>query len=259
MMIDERKRRIASSFGAAVETYDLAAVLQRHAARRLADRIIRLRLPAGFRALEIGAGTGWLARRLCDRLGAGEWVISDLSPEMLERCRANLGAVSNTSFRCMDGEFPDIDGPFDLIFSNLTFQWFDDIRAAVPRLAGLLAPGGSLAFTTMTRDSAREWRRAHLRLGLQSGMAPYPSEAELQAMWPSNGRGNVRGEKVVRRHPNSRAFVHALKQTGAMVPARGHRPLSPSNLRRVMRELDVHGEFTVTYHIAYGVFTKDDA
>lgn len=257
MSLPERKQRIAASFGAAADGYERAAVLQRHAARRLAERVFDLPLPSRFRVLEVGAGTGLLTRLLLDRLGGREWVVTDLSEEMLKVCRQSLGPASNLTFRRMDGEKPDVDGPFDLIVSNLAFQWFDDLEGALARLATLLAPGGHLAFTTMARDSAREWRRAHACLGLHCGTPVYPALRELQAAWPAGGEGRFEDEHFVRHYHGARAFVRSLKRTGAMVASDDHRPLSPASFRRLLRELDLRGNLAVTYHLAYGVFTKD--
>lgn len=259
MTTSDRKQKIATSFGAAAGTYESAAILQNHAARRLASSVLDLPLPPAFRALEIGAGTGGLTRRICDRLGAREWVITDLSPEMLKHCEASVGRLPNATFRTMDGENPDVEGPFDLIVSNLAFQWFDDLKVALGCLVDLLAPGGHLAFSTMASDSAREWRRAHVRLGLQAGTPSYPTLFQFQAMWPEGGQGQFEDERVVRRYPSGRAFVRTLKHTGALVPAPGHRPLSAANLRRVLREIDLRGDLAITYHLAYGRFTRDGA
>ncbi len=256
MRLSDRKKHLAETFGAAAGRYDAASALQRHAAQRLALHVRKLHLPSHFRALEIGCGTGNLTRRLVDRMGAQEWVITDISSQMLEHCKKALEPLTGCSYRIMDGEAPDVDGPFDLIVSNLAFQWFDDISAAIDKLASLLAPGGRMAYTTLADASVQEWRRAHTRHGLSHGILRFPQIQELKSMWPEGGSGQVEQERLIRRYPSARAFLTSLRDTGAFLPAKGHTPLSPSSFRKVLREVDGR-EFPITYHLAYCYFTKD--
>ncbi|PWC84307.1 hypothetical protein AEJ54_29585, partial [Azospirillum sp. Sp 7] len=158
MTADPRKAAIAAAFGKAAPRYEEHAAVQRIAAERLAERVARLPLPPRPRVLEIGCGTGFLSRALRERIGPADWLLTDLSPDMLARCRAALGDPTDSAFRIMDGEKPDLDGPFDLIVSSLALQWFRDPTAALARWAEMLAPGGRIAVATLAADSFREWR-----------------------------------------------------------------------------------------------------
>lgn len=240
-----RKATVAAAFGAAAGTYDTGAGLQRAVARRLAERVAALPLPRHPRILEIGCGTGLLSQALRARLGPAEWVVTDLSPAMLARCRAALGDPPDTVFQVMDGEHPETPPPgFDLILSSLAFQWFEDLDAALPRLAVLLRPGGHLAFATLAADTFREWRAAHEALGLVCGVPDYPTPATLAR------HCRIEDEHIARRHPDASAFLVELKRIGAAVPAPGRPPLPPGALRRVLRRFDAG--LTITWHIAYG-------
>lgn len=252
-----RKAAIAAAFGKAADRYEDHAAVQRAVAGRLAERIARLPLPRRPRVLEIGCGTGFLSRALRQRIGDAEWQFTDLSPDMLVRCRAALGDPADARFRVMDGERPDLDGPFDLICSSLAFQWFRDPAGTLERWAGLLAPGGHIAFATLAADSFREWRAAHRALGLEAGVPDYPAPQALARLWPAGGTGVVADEHLLRRHANGLEFLAELKGIGAHLPAEGHRPLPPGALRRVLRRLALPEGLTVTHHLAYGTFRRD--
>jgi len=93
------------------------------------------------RVLEIGVGTGRLALRALKK-GCMQFTGMDLSEATLETARRHLAAFRNVSL--MQGEFPQDapQGPFDRIYSSLTFLHIEDKRAACQRIAQLLAPGG---------------------------------------------------------------------------------------------------------------------
>ncbi len=224
---------IADAFGRAAD-YDRHAAVQRTVAERLADRIAALPRPESPRVLEIGCGTGLLGAALVDRLAGARWRMTDLSPAMVERARQRFAGRPGIAFSAMDGEAPDVAGPFDLIVSSLAFQWFADLPGAVARLKRMLAPGGHLAFTTMAAGSFAEWRAAHD--GLVPGTPDYPDADTLSAMGVS-----VSVEALPVRHRDARNFLHAVKAIGAGTPRPGHKPLTPAQLHAVMRRFEAAG------------------
>ncbi len=240
--------RIQAAFDAAADSYDAAAPVQRAVAERLADKIAALPLPERPRILEIGCGTGFLTAALADRLRNAEWLVTDLAPRMLGACRTRVGPAFD--FEVMDGERPSLgDRRFDLICSSLALQWFDDLPSGVARLCRLLAPGGWLAVSTLAEGTLREWRQAHADLDLACGGHAFPGPAKLAAMFGPGGRLQI--ETVVQAHPDARGFLGDLKAIGAGSPAPGRRPLSPKDLKRVMRRFDELGS-SARYEVAYG-------
>jgi malonyl-CoA O-methyltransferase len=253
--VNARVGRLRRAFDKAAARYDAAAPVQRAAAARLAERIAALPLPPRPRILEIGCGTGFLTADLRDRLGDAEILAADLSPAMLATCRARLGAAEGVGFQVMDGEHPDLEPgrPFDLICSSLAFQWFEDLGPALDRLAGLLAPGGWLAFSTLAAGTLGEWRQAHADLGLACAGHDYPSLAELGEML--GPRGRIEAETIVQAHADARAFLGDLKAIGAASPSPGRRPLAPGDLKRVMARFDEAGA-SARYEVAYGLLRR---
>lgn len=246
---------VSRAFGSASD-YDGNANVQRIVAEALADRIAAQPLPKSPRVLEIGCGTGFLTQALLDRGIGGEWLITDLSPAMLERCRARIGDAPDRTFAVLDGEYgtPD-DGPFDLICSSLAMQWFDDERSAISRIMQWLAPGGQFLFTTLTSGSFAEWRAANEAEGLAAGTPHFLSAEALFAALPEAQAAPPQTAVYREHHDDARSFLHALKAIGAQAPAKDHRPLSPSELRRVMARFDEAGS-TVTYEVVTCHFAR---
>jgi len=242
------RRQIAEAFSAAGD-YDRHARVQRLVARRLAERIAALPLPDAPRILEIGCGTGFLTEALIERKPRAEWLITDIAPEMIERCRARIGEAPGRRFAVLDGEYgtPD-DGGFDLICSSLVMQWFDDHAAALSRMLQWLAPGGRCIFATLGAGSFAEWRAAHAAEGTEPGTPRFPSSTEFAAMLPETQSRPPEVERHVERHDSALDFMRSLRAIGAHTAARKHRPLPPSTLRRVMRNFEAAGG-AVSYEV----------
>lgn len=240
-----QRQRIRDAFAAAPD-YEGQARVQREVAARLAARIAALDLPLGPRVLEIGCGTGFLTGALADALAGapaddladsgpgGEWLVTDIAPEMVERCRARLSGRAHgpgLHFAVLDGEHgTPAGGPFDLVCSSLAVQWFDDAPAALARMARWLAPGGHLVVTTLAPGSFAEWRAAHEAEGIAPGTPAFAPVEAFAALSPAS----LTVERHVERHADPRAFLHAVKAIGAGTSHPDHRPLTPARLRRVM-------------------------
>ncbi|WP_420137471.1 methyltransferase [Sphingomonas sp.] len=233
--------KVATAFDRATD-YDRHAIVQRHVAAGLADRIATLPLPERPRLLELGCGTGLLGEMLLDRLPGARWLMTDIAPAMIGRAQKRFADRADVRFAIMDGEHPDQAGPFDLICSSLAAQWFGDLPGAVTRLRARLAPGGKLAFTTLAAGSFAEWQRAHG--DLPCGIHAYPSADALRAIGLK-----VSLETRVLHHADARDFLRGLKAIGAGTPQPGHRPLSPAQLRTVMARFEEEGA-TATYVVA---------
>lgn len=254
MSADLRKSAVTKSFGRAAAGYEDSAAPQRQAAALLADIARQRRVPGDARILEVGCGTGILTRHIRQGWPAAELVVSDIAPHMVGA--AARGAMIGGHFIAMDGEAPPFEGPwFDLILSNLAFQWFADPEVAIARLAALLRPGGSLIFSTMGADSFAEWRAAHDTVGARPGTPAYPSLEGLRAMLARHEDAFAFDEHWPFAFGGAKGFLAHLRGIGANVPASGHRALDAGAMRRVMRAFDAGGG-VATYHVLFGRVTR---
>jgi malonyl-CoA O-methyltransferase len=239
---------VAAAFDRA-EAYDQHADVQRRVAAALAVRVAKLPLPTRPRILEIGCGTGLFGLELLSRLPEADWTMTDIAPAMVKRARARFGRRDDIQFAVMDGEHPNPTGPFDLIVSNLALQWFHDLPASIARLRELLAPGGTLAFTTLAAGTFAEWRAAHA--DLDPATLDFATTDELTAL-----DLDVSIEETLIQHGSARAFLHGLKALGAGTPRPGHRPLRPAELRGVIERFERAGA-QARYVVATCLYRRD--
>jgi SAM-dependent methyltransferase len=94
---------------------------------------------APSRILDLGTGTGSVARILAERFPDAEIVAVDLAPRMISEARA-LTEAPNVRYEVVDAErLPYEDGSFDLVTLGNMIPFFDE-------LARVAAPGGRLMF-----------------------------------------------------------------------------------------------------------------
>lgn len=107
------------------------------------DLMALVRPIPGGRAVDLGCGSGELTCELMHHCGAAELLGIDSSQAMLSEAAAYEG----DGLRFELGDIASYHGDgLDLVFANASLHWVPDHPALVPRLAGMLAGSGQLAF-----------------------------------------------------------------------------------------------------------------
>lgn len=104
---------------------------------------------------DLGCGSGALAGALLARAGGRAVHGIDTSPAMLEQARS-LGRYSTASQTDIASWRPET--PPGLIFSNAALHWVGNHETLMPRLAGYLAKGGTLAVQMPHQNKAPSHR-----------------------------------------------------------------------------------------------------
>ncbi len=239
-MVLSRNRLVAARFARAARTYEHHAELQADVAAKLAELLPALERP---RVLEVGCGTGFLTRHLLERYPHGDFLITDLAPEMVERCSAQHESRNGRSilFATMDGEAPDCVGKFDLVALSMTAQWFADPLSGLQGLTRLLKPGGCVLYAAPGPGCLPEWRAALENSGLPYGGVDMP---ELPHIVSEEDRTVDYGSGI--------AFLRTLKAIGATTPRPGYVPLPPGHLRAALQRLERDHGARISWRIAYG-------
>ena len=105
--------------------------------------------------VDLGCGSGAAGPALAARFADRRLIGIDASPAMLARAR-ETGAYAVAA--AADATTWAPDSPPALVFSNALLQWLPDHARLLPRLAGLLAPGGTLAVQMPRQEFAPSHR-----------------------------------------------------------------------------------------------------
>ncbi|WP_338770031.1 amino acid adenylation domain-containing protein [Massilia sp. METH4] len=130
------------------------------ASEQLVQAVLECERTAGrpLRILEVGAGTGTVARLLLARLGAGtDYRYTDVSPAFLARAEQEL-ADRRVTYQRFDvtrtAAEQGIEGPFDVVVAANVVHATPDVQATLANLNALLGEGGTLLLQECTQPHA---------------------------------------------------------------------------------------------------------
>ncbi|MGW3248094.1 class I SAM-dependent methyltransferase [Streptomyces sp. NPDC001070] len=161
-------------------------------------RLRRLGAGPGWHCLDVGAGTGTVARRLLGEAGVREVVAVDRDVRFL-RARPTPGLTVRQADVTAEGFAP---GRFDLVHARFVLMHLPSPQKTIATLGGLLAPGGVLVIsdavdlttasapgTPYTRAMGAMWQGLRETIGTDVSRVPrYP------ALLKAAGLGSVGAE-----------------------------------------------------------------
>ncbi len=109
------------------------------------DLVARIPLAAPSRLLDMGCGPGNSTAVLAQRFGTAGITGVDNSPQMLAAARETRPDLRFDFFDMTADDWSPLGNGYDVVFSNACIQWLPDHNRLLPRMLGLLAPGGCLA------------------------------------------------------------------------------------------------------------------
>lgn len=152
-MEDSLRTRRARAFGGVAEVYERT----RPGYPEEAVRWMAGSTPA--HVLDLGAGTGKLTATL---LQHGHRVVpADPTSPMLQAMRKRIRGAQ--AVQAYAEQIPFASSSFDAVVAGQAFHWFDPTRA-LPEIARVLRPGGTLALAWNLRDETVPWVRRLSRL-----------------------------------------------------------------------------------------------
>ncbi|MDQ2052745.1 methyltransferase domain-containing protein [Natronolimnohabitans sp. A-GB9] len=146
-MIDEKDLtawQLEQSASDAYEEYLVPPILD-----PWAERLINsVRLGSDDRVLDVGCGTGIVARRAIAELNADSTVVGlDRNERMLAKAEEEAGG-SEPAIEWRQGDAADLsfaDEQFDVVFCQQALQFFDQPETALAEMRRVLAPDGRIA------------------------------------------------------------------------------------------------------------------
>ena len=271
-------RAVRRAFARAASTYDGAAVLQKEIGARMAERLDVVRLdPRGV--LDAGCGTGDALPELAARYPKTRRVALDLAPPMLEVARARTRTARSTFGRLLAplrgraGALPDFvcgdlvalpfpAAAFDLVWSNATLQWVDDLPRAIAECHRVLAVGGLFTFTTLGPDTLKELRAAFAGVDARPHVGRFVDMHDIGDVLVAAGFADpvMQMEYMTLTYPDALAMLRDLKAIGATNAAHGRARglMGRGRWQRALAALDAtrsggpQGRVVATFEVIYG-------
>jgi malonyl-CoA O-methyltransferase len=226
-MLQITNNKIQRGFSRSAKSYDLYSGLHREIADKLFTQVVKERLPSAL--LDVGCGTGYLTVRFKDRFPQSKIVGLDFSPEMLEVARPKHEGIEWVLADSNNLPFPD--GCFDVVVSNLAYQWAGDLSRAFSEAGRVLAPDGVLACTLFGFHTCRELFQSLDEAKAKAlQFARLPGQARvLEALAASGFKDpKVNGEQIKIAFEDMYGLIDWLRSIGA-----NNLPASPEGGSRI--------------------------
>jgi len=234
--------------------------LFREVAERLADRLddVTRKFPM---ALDLGCHGGEVAAAL-GRRGGVEWLVqADLSPAMARRA-AGGGPVVAADEECL----PFAAQSFDLVISNLSLHWVNDLPGTLLQIRQCLKPDGLFLAAMLGGETLAELREVLLEaeLATTGGASPHVSPfADLRDAGSLLQRAGfalpvVDGDRLTVAYGDIIRLMHDLRGMGEANAAhsRGRRFARRATIARAAeiyaeRYADPDGRLRASFQIVY--------
>lgn len=195
---------LAKRFGRAASQYDQYAELQWQVASHCASLVDSSRA----QALDIGIGTGFVARQLSNPTIYGV----DLSSAMLAQAREHSRAIA------VQGDMqalPFADKKINALVSSLALQWAVDAAQCLQEWRRVAAPDAQLVFATLIDGSLQQLHRSRAAMGLASNQFLTKADV-LSALEASGWRAlDVDQQRCDFFYPDVWQLAQSLKYIGA--------------------------------------------
>jgi len=250
---------VRASFDRASASYEAAAGLQARVAAELLERLAVFAFAPGV-VLDLGAGTGRVARELKRRYRRALVIALDLAPGMLREARRYQQWWRRFERVCGDAlRLPLADASVDVVFSSLMLQWCEPLDTALAECRRVLKPDGFFAFSTFGPDTLHELRGAWASADGYNHVNHFVDVHEV-------GDALVRAgfmepvldvDRVEVGYPDALSLMRDLKAIGAHNVTAG-RPRALAGRARLKRMQDAYEAFRrddrlpATYEVIYG-------
>lgn len=230
-MDQQNLERLSKNFSDAAQSYDEYALIQKEISTILFDLLPEKPYQ---KVLDIGCGTGKNSLKLSQKYPNAEITLCDIAPLMLEHAQNIM--PEGTKFICGDAQVINFPDKYDLIFSNMSIQWFEDIPYSIKRLQNYLNEGGCIVASLLVGNSFFEWYDSLLQV--DENFVP-PLEKYID--WRGLNFSVFTNFQKIEQFSSSKDFFKMLKSIGAYA----HKSDDNISVSKLLKAADI---FTKKYN-----------
>jgi malonyl-CoA O-methyltransferase len=251
------KEIIKRNFSRYAGHYDDYSNIQDASAKRLIEE---LGPDSVTSILDVGCGTGNYTRLLRERFPLAKIKAIDISGEMVETAKVKLKG-KGIEFAVKDAEElelseeSDSTETFDLITSNVSFQWFAGLEKALLDYKDRLKPGGTILFSTFgpltfyeLNDALKELSEEADEISSRRFLEKMKITKIMKSLFK---KIEVREEAFKENYASLREFLKKIKYSGTRGNGTGTKSFWVSekidNLERIYRKK--FNEIVATYQV----------
>ncbi|MBL6621761.1 MAG: methyltransferase domain-containing protein [Rickettsiales bacterium] len=202
------KIKIAHNFSKAADQYNRYAKIQKEIASELFF-MVKKHIKPGAKILDLGCGTGFIAKLINTEFQDIEITQVDLSEKMLEK------AVKIKNTKTIKADIEKLPLPynhFDIIISSLALQWCDQ-KKVFKEIKRVKKPGAPVIISTLGENSFKEIKQDFKQIKLKNLTPTYKLKEQLQEIKIPNLR--VKSQLIKHEYKNLLEFFHTIKNVGA--------------------------------------------
>lgn len=252
-MIQQLDKSVVSrGFSQAASSYEQAASLQLDISEQLLERLEFIQHQPE-RVVDLGCGTGRSLNQLKITYPNAAIIGMDLSLAM-------LASADFEQLLCADIEkLPFRDKSVDMLFSNLAFQWCNDLEATLVDFKRVLVNDGVLLFSTFGAGTLNELRAAWQSVDDKPHVHTFLEMKEVGDLMLRNGFINpvVDTETIVVNYPDVMSLMRELQHIGAnnAQQKRSRGLLGKAKLEKVVAAYEKfmqNEKIPASYEVVYG-------
>jgi malonyl-CoA O-methyltransferase len=280
-MID--KKKLSRRFSKNAHQYDKYAVVQKHMSSHIIDMIKEAKPE---KILEIGCGTGYLTKLILDMFPSAQIRSVDIAPGMIKYARKNIQS-EHVNFECVDIEEMDLGiEEYDLVISNATFQWLNNLEKTSEKIIRALRNGGIMCFSTFGENTFNElrlsydkaYRNAEQNIMINSNRntssdtsqttkkttsQKFFSQEEIRELYSDRYEGKLCVEESYEYHyfNSCLEFFYSVKKVGANNCQKNSQECDINLINEMIQiyenEFKFESGIRATYHKLYVMFVKN--
>jgi len=213
-MTSRLKQQMRHNFNTVPKTYDVASDWQKSVGDILLTYLNEI-APQNKTILDLGSGTGYLARHIQQNHPSNPLIAVDIAENMLQFSQQHF---NTNELICADAENLALkDHSINIIVSNMVLHWCHSLTGALKEACRVLSSSGVLIFSIMGPQSLLSLKNAWKQVDQYTHVNPFPEATTIRQACEEAGLSIQRFERhdIKKYYANIYELMHHLKATGA--------------------------------------------